>query len=99
MQEWFGLFDILSIQEAKIDCTFPDSQFSIQGYSLYRRDRKKGGGGFLLYIRNSIPSYQIKIKCVEVEAILVVIEVSQQHSSLLSAYKPTSVKNEIFNKV
>ena len=49
IQEWIELFDILSIQETKIDSTFPDSQFSIQGYTTYRRDRKKGGGGILLY--------------------------------------------------
>ena len=46
-----------------------NSQFSVQGYNLYRQDRKKGGGGILVYVRNSIPSYQLKISRGEVEAI------------------------------
>lgn len=75
---------------------FLAAQFSVRGYNLYRRDRKKGGGGILVYVRNSIPSYQLKTNRGEVEAILVDIQLGQQHFSLLSAYKPTSEKNEIF---
>ena len=70
MQEWIEIFDILSVQETKIDRTFPISQFAVKGYNTYRRDRKKGGGGLLLFIRSSISSYQVKIKCKELEAIL-----------------------------
>ena len=36
---------ILFISETKIDASYPNTQFSIPGYSLYRNDRKKGGGG------------------------------------------------------
>ena len=75
-----------------------NSQFSVQGYNIYRRNRKKGGGGILVYVRSSIPSYQLKTSHGEVEAILVDIQLSQQHFSLLSAYKSPSVKNEIFKK-
>ena len=35
----------MSISETKIDSSYPNAQFSIPGYSLYRNDRKKGGGG------------------------------------------------------
>ena len=98
VQDWIGSFDILSIQETKIDSTFPNSQFSVQGYNLYRRDRKKGGGGIVVYVRNSIPPYQLKTNRGEVEAILIDIQLGQQHFSLLSAYKPPSVENEIFRR-
>lgn len=98
VQDWIGSLDILIIQGTKIDGTFPNSQFSVQGYNLYRRDRKKGGGGFLVYVRNSIPSFQLKTNRGEVEAILVDIQLGQQHFSILSAYKPPSIKNEIFRK-
>ena len=98
LKNWIESFDIFSIQETKVDSTFPNSQFYIKDYNMYRRDRKKGGGSILLYIHNSIPSYQRKIKCVEVEAILMDIQLGLQHFSLLSVYKPPSVKNEIFAK-
>ena len=63
VQEWIQVFDILTIQETKIDSSFPNSQFAIEGYNMYRRDRKKGGGGIVLYIRKTIPSYRLRIKC------------------------------------
>lgn len=56
VHEWIEAFDILSIQETKIDRSFPDSQFAITGYNMYRRDRKKGGGGILVYVRKSLPA-------------------------------------------
>ena len=47
IKEWLvdKVFDILCIQETKIDSTFPNSQFHVNGYNIFRRDRKKGGGG------------------------------------------------------
>ena len=53
--------DILMISETKIDDTFPDSQFLIEGFSVpYRLDRTAKGRGILLYIREDIPSKRIK---------------------------------------
>ena len=96
VQELIEAFDILCIQETKIDRSFPDSQFAIKGYIMYRRDRKKGGGGIVVYIRESLPSYSSKTKTKEMEAILVDFQVGKQHISLLCGYKPPSVNNNIF---
>ena len=48
--------DILLISETKIDDSFPNAQFYIAGYTIYRRDRNVNGGGLLLYVRKDIPS-------------------------------------------
>ena len=37
-------FDIFLIPESKIDSTFPNIQFKINGYKLFRRDRNRFGG-------------------------------------------------------
>ena len=37
-------FDIFLISESKIDSTFPNIQFKINGYKLFRRDRNRFGG-------------------------------------------------------
>ena len=63
---------------------------------MYRRDRKKGGGGIVVHIRKSLPSYRLKTKTKEMEAILVDFQVGQQHISLLCGYKPPSVNNNTF---
>ena len=49
--------DILTIQETKLDSSFPPAQFCIAGYSEpYRLDRNRDGGGVLIYVREDIPS-------------------------------------------
>ena len=53
--------DILVISETKIDKSFPENQFSIDGYNLpYRLDRNQDGGGLLVYFRTGIPSRKLK---------------------------------------
>ena len=74
----------------------PDKIVRKGKYTYIVTDRKKGGGGLLLFIRSSIPSYQVKIKCKELEAILVDVQLGRHHFSLLSVYKPPSVNNETF---
>ena len=94
--EWIQAFDILTIQETKLDKSFPDSQFTIDDYNMFRQDRKKGGGGIMVYIRKSIPSHRIRVKSNEVEAIVIDIQLGQQYMSLLCAYKPPAVTNNTF---
>ena len=57
------------VSETRIDDTFPLAQFCVEGYSIpYRLDRTCKGGGLLLYVRDDIPSKQIKLKFIENEA-------------------------------
>ena len=49
--------EIFMISETKLDHSFPDGQFLIEGYSiLYRIDRNCHGGGIMLYVRADILS-------------------------------------------
>ena len=53
-------FDILTIQETKLDGSFPTQQFALAGYSEpYRLDRNRDGGGVMVYVREDIPSKQL----------------------------------------
>ena len=57
------------VSENKIDDTFPLAQLCVEGYSTpYRLDRTCKGGGLLLYVRDDLPSKQIKLKFIENEA-------------------------------
>ena len=48
--------DILTIQETKLDSSFPEQQFALDGYSdPYRLDRNRFGGGIAVYVQNNIP--------------------------------------------
>ena len=44
--------DMLIIAETKLDETFPNSQFEVEKYHLWRADRSSHGGVMLLYVRS-----------------------------------------------
>ena len=53
--------NILTIAETKLDCTFPTAQFIAEGYKEpFRKDRNKNGGGLLVYVKEDIPSGELK---------------------------------------
>ena len=70
--------DIFLVSETKLNESFPDTQFIIDGFQPpYRKDRSnKGdkGGGLILYVHNNIPSRIIDIKLSShIEALVVEI--------------------------
>ena len=54
--------DILCIDEIKIDPSYPDSQFHIDGYQFppFAKDRNKQGRGKIVYVRNGIIAKRMK---------------------------------------
>ena len=51
-----NMFDILFIAETKIDKTVSSSLISQPNFRLVRKDRKKGAGGLLAYIKSGLIS-------------------------------------------
>ena len=47
---------MLCLDETKLDASFPDTQFHIEGYQYppFRRDRDKNGGGKIIFIREGL---------------------------------------------
>ena len=53
--------DILILTETKLNESFPTAQFNIDRFiSPYRRDRNRNGGGVLIYVREDIPSKELR---------------------------------------
>ena len=77
---------ILVISETKIDRSYPDSQFKLQGYNMFRKDRAKGGGGLLVYTSTTIPSRKLTLPTTykTLEAIAVDVKIGRQDILLLS---------------
>ena len=68
---------ILVITETKIDSTFPLNQFAIQGYSQrYRFDGNRNGGGVFIYVREDIPSRELKIHNTAEDIEIIFIEIN-----------------------
>ena len=47
---------VLCIDETKLDESFPDAQFHIEGYQYpaFRKDRNKNGGGKIVYVKEGL---------------------------------------------
>ena len=48
--------DILSVNETKLDASYPNTQFHIEGYQFppFLRDRNKHGGEKIVFVQNGI---------------------------------------------
>ena len=48
--------EILSVDETKLDASYTNAQFHIEGYQFppFRRDRNKHGEGKMVFVRNRI---------------------------------------------
>ncbi len=72
-------FDILAINESKIDPTIRDSEIYINNYSIVRFDRNRFGGGVALYIKNTTP-YTERKDLVPDNLEMICVEINRQHS-------------------
>ena len=67
-------FHIFAINESKIDSLVNDSEISIPGYKLVRRDRNRNGGGVVIYVqeylsilvRNDLVPNKLEMICIEI---------------------------------
>ena len=81
---------IILISETKIDSTYPNDQLSLPGYSLYRNDRKKGGGGILALISTVVPCRRLKLdryyQCLE--PIVLDVRIGKINIIIIGIYRP-----------
>ena len=89
--------DILMVSETKLDSSFPQAQFRMEGYAPpFRYDRNSHGGGILLFIREDIPTKVISITPLkDFEGIFVELNFRKKKVLLCCSYNPH--KNLISN--
>ena len=81
---------IIFISETKIDHTYPNSQFQLNGYYLYRCDRAKGDGGLIAYFSSKLPSKQVKLpkKYKTCEVLAIDTKVGNNNMLFVGIYRP-----------
>ena len=74
-----GTFDIFLLSETKIDESFPDKQFHLNNYKIFRKDRNRYGGGIMFYVNENLPG---KILTTEIDNLTetILLEVNVQSS-------------------
>ena len=82
---------ILAMSETKIDKSFPDSQFFIEGYQNpkdFRKDRTKDGGGLITFIKNGIPNRRIsKMEPLDLEIMCIEVDFGKRKWAIISVYR------------
>ena len=102
-----NVFDILAIQETKIDDSFPDNQFRVNMYRLYRQDVRNNEGGSMMYVRDDIPQFRrsdiesvaINNQNDSIEILAIECKINNEKWLFISLYKQPKVKSDILNKV
>ena len=79
-------FDIFLISKSKLDSTFPNAQFKITGFKIFRYDRNRFGGGLLLYVNDKIPSKFLDKHFISSNIELIAVEFHQNKRKWLSLY-------------
>ena len=100
-----GLIDIFTILETKLDGSFPQGQFLIEGFhSPIRFDRNKTAysAGILLYVREDIPANALSHEFPTPESFFIEIILHKKKWLINCSYNPqkNSIKNhlEIINR-
>ena len=86
------------VSETKIDDSFPQGQFVIDGFSApYRLDSNCLDGGLMLFVRDDIPSNLLKIEEKPVEYFYVELNLRNSKWLVNCSYNP--YKNSIGNRL
>ena len=91
--------DILFISENKLDPSFRNELFQVEGYRLERRDRNEFGGGVAAFVRTDIPARRRKdLEMQQTESIYYEVNINEIKWAVLCIYRPPSQSNDIFSQ-
>ena len=84
--------DVGLISETTVDESFPNQQFKINGYKMFRKDRDRFGGGLIFYVNKQIPSKVLSLEPIpmDIELILLEFTVKNQRWLCVGIYRPPS---------
>ena len=86
------------ISETKVDKTFPNQQFKINGYKMLRKDRDRFGGGLMFYVNEQIPSKVLSLESIPMDTELILLEftVKIQRWLCVGIYRPPPQNEKYF---
>jgi len=92
--------DIIAINETRLDQSYHDGLFSLNGYNLIRLDRDSRGGGVCLYLKSTLNFiHKTEFEVVGLE--LLAVEIKQPNSKpflVITWYRPPNSNAQCFDK-
>jgi exonuclease III len=91
--------DLLIIAETKLDQSFPDAQFKVDNFHIWRKDRNGNGGGLVIYLQSELACDRKKtLECETIESIAVELLVNGKQWLISGMYRPQTISdNEFIN--
>ena len=91
-------FDIFLVCETKIDSSFPNQQFCIPEYRIFRKDRNARGGGLLFYVNQDLNSKLLNKYPTRQNLKILVLELKLSKTNWLAngTYEPPSLSDIAF---
>ena len=93
--------DYFAISESKIDDSFPDAQFAVQGYNIFRQDNTSSSGGLIIYVRSDIPHRRlVNAECNNdgIESLCIELTIGKTKTVFSCVYKHPKVKHVVFKE-
>jgi hypothetical protein len=87
-----NLFDIVCLNETKLDSTIPDSFIKNPSYRIIRRDRVRNGGGIMVIVKKHLLISNCHISD-DFEVISFKVTSKSSFLNVVSCYKPPSTNN------
>ena len=81
-------FDVVAITESFLDSSIPDVHIIPSGYTVFRRDRNRHGGGIIVLVRNSITAVHHKDLECDCEMLWLELYTSRGVVNLVTYYRP-----------
>ena len=84
---------VVILTENKIDGTYSNKQFASDSYDIHREDRKKGGGGILMYVVKGLCSKKVKPpkKYTTIEVLAVQTKIDGENVLMVGIYRPPKI--------
>ena len=93
--------DILAVCETHLDSSFADGEVTVDGFSIYRKDRNEFGGGVALLIRDHFPAkLRLDLMDNDIEAIWLQVHLPHLKPILVGCcYRAPSAKVECLHDI
>ena len=86
----FVLFTLLTLSESFLSSDICDSEISLPGFSTFRLDRNRHGGGILIYAKSSLSPSIIPYTSSPIELLLLSIKLQHGSCTVATFYRPPS---------
>jgi hypothetical protein len=90
-----SLLDVFVLNETKLDHTIDSSDYEINHYHMFRRDRCRHGGSMIVYVKKGILVKSISIDN-EAKIIRLVLNVKGPDIGIIACYRPESISSDVF---